>query len=46
MRIRPGWKFSDPGYKKIGSGKNIPDPQQCHYVFKTIEFYRVDKIIA
>ncbi len=23
----PGWKNSDPGGKKIGSGINIPDPQ-------------------
>ncbi len=34
MRIRdPGWKNSDPGWdpgwKKFGSGLNIPDPQHC-----------------
>jgi hypothetical protein len=22
-----GWKNSDPGWKKVGSGINIPDPQ-------------------
>jgi hypothetical protein len=25
MRIR------DPGWKKFGSGINVPDPQQCKY---------------
>jgi hypothetical protein len=28
----PGWKkirIRDPGCKKFGSGKNIPDPQLC-----------------
>jgi hypothetical protein len=30
MRIRdPGWKNTDPGRKKFGSGINIPDPQPC-----------------
>jgi hypothetical protein len=26
-----GWKISDPGWKKFGSGINIPDPQHCYY---------------
>ncbi len=30
MWIRnPGWKNSDPGWKKFGSGINILDPQHC-----------------
>jgi hypothetical protein len=28
MRIRDG-DSSDPGWKKLGSGINIPDPQHC-----------------
>ncbi len=28
MRIRDG-NNSDPGWKKVGSGINIPDPQHC-----------------
>ncbi len=28
MRIRDG-DNSDPGWKKVGSGINIPDPQHC-----------------
>jgi hypothetical protein len=28
MRIRDG-DSSDPGWKKVGSGINIPDPQHC-----------------
>jgi hypothetical protein len=45
MRIRDG-NNSDPGWKKFGSGINIPDPQHCYYVFKKVGFYRVDKNIA
>jgi hypothetical protein len=30
MRIRDrDGKKSDPGWKKVGSGINIPDPQNC-----------------
>jgi hypothetical protein len=29
MRIRDG-KHSDPGWKKFGSGTNIPDLQHCY----------------
>jgi hypothetical protein len=28
MRIRDG-DILDPGWKKVGSGINIPDPQHC-----------------
>jgi hypothetical protein len=34
MRIRDqGWKNSDPGWKKVGSGINIPDPQRSLEAF-------------
>jgi hypothetical protein len=26
---------SDPGWKKVGSGINIPDPQHCRNVIRT-----------
>ncbi len=29
MRIRDGGKYSDPGWKKFGSGINIPIPRHC-----------------
>jgi hypothetical protein len=32
IRIRDG-KKSDPGWKNVGSGINIPDPQHCFIDF-------------
>jgi hypothetical protein len=31
----------DPGWKKLGSGTNIPDPQ--HYIFKPLIFLEIHK---
>ncbi len=38
MRIRDG-DSSDPGWKKVGSGMNIPDPQHSDKVVKLVSDY-------
>jgi hypothetical protein len=37
----PGWKNSDPGWKKVGSGIriNIPDPQHCLFQTENCIYY-------